>query len=69
MKLKELFEVIPTIEYVKIFSQKHILQFEGLVCEYIGSLDRPVFTLFAVVLRSDCAAIEIILDYEEDEND
>lgn len=69
MKLKELFEVIPTTEYVKIFSQKHILQFKGMVCEYTGSLDRPVFTLFAVVLWSGCVAIEIILDYEENEND
>ena len=67
MKLKDLFDVLPTTEYVKIFSQEHILQFKGLVREYIGSLDRPVFTLLPVALWSGALCIEIILDYEEDE--
>lgn len=67
MKLKDLFDVLPTTEYVKIFSQENILQFKGIVSEYIGSLDRPVFTLFPVGRWSGGLCIEIILDYEEDE--
>lgn len=67
MKLKDLFDVLPKDEYVKIFSQEHISQFKGMVSEYIGSLDRPVFTLYAAATWSGCICIEIILDYEEEE--
>lgn len=67
MKLKDLFDVLPTTEYVKIFSQENILQFKGIVSEYIGELDMPILTLYSVVTWSGSVCIEIILDYEEDE--
>ena len=69
MKLKDLFDVLPTTEYIKIFSQEAILQFKGRVSEYIGNGEEKVFTIFSCTTYDASAYTEIILDYEEDKND
>ena len=67
MKLKDLFKVLASNEYLRISSNELALQFEGTVSDYTGSLDRPVSVLYASVTWSGTVCIEIVLDYEEKE--
>lgn len=62
MKLKDLFEVLPCGEYVKIYSREEDLKYKGTASQYKGNREEVIFTLFSNTAYDGVTYIEIILD-------